>query len=50
MNDKTCYDCKHRRIIETSHEWLECKCKRDDQWHNPTLGCAEHEREADNDE
>lgn len=35
MNITTCFDCKHRRIIETAHEWIECHCKVDGRWHNP---------------
>ena len=31
----TCFDCRFRNIHETSHEDIECHCKKDGRWHNP---------------
>ena len=43
--DNWCFDCKHRRIHETSHEWIECLCKLDSKWHDVYKGCDKYERE-----
>ena len=32
---KDCFTCRFQNIQETSHEWIECKCKLDGKWHNP---------------
>lgn len=37
-----CFDCIYQNIIETSHEWIDCKCKNDGEWHNPYCGCENH--------
>ena len=53
----TCFDCKHRNIHETEHEWIECHCKCDGRWHNPyrpetfyNKDCPNWARIGDNDE
>lgn len=35
MSDYMCFDCEYRNIIETEHEWIECKCRADGRWHSP---------------
>lgn len=43
---KSCFGCIHQNIMETSHEWIECKCRLDGQWHNPFSGCDKCEEPA----
>lgn len=43
---KSCFGCIHQDIRETSHEWIECKCGLDGQWHNPFSGCDKCEEPA----
>lgn len=41
-----CFDCVHRNIMETSHEWIECKCKCDSTWQNPFFPhCTNYEED-----
>lgn len=49
-----CFDCVYRNIMETSHEWIECHCKKDGRWHNPfspNIGgeCENYQRKAEKD-
>lgn len=44
-----CFDCIHRNIMETSHEWIECKCKADGEWHDIYHPyCKNYEERKDN--
>ena len=48
-----CFDCVHRKIMETSHEWIECHCQMDGRWHNPYSPelfreCKNYEKENNN--
>ena len=51
-----CFECKHQNIMETSHEWIECRCKKDGKMHNPyrpmvmLTECPNFEKEEDNEE
>lgn len=40
----SCFTCKYQNIFETSHEWLDCKCKiGDGKFHSIKMDCDEWE-------
>ena len=49
-----CFDCRFQNIYETTHEWIECKCKKDGTKHNPyrpmvmIKDCPNWQKEDDN--
>lgn len=43
----SCFGCKHEHILETSHEWIECKCQLDGKMHDIFVGCDKYEQEVE---
>ena len=42
----SCFTCIHQNIMETSDEWIECKCKLDGVWRDPFCGCEHCENSS----
>lgn len=46
---KECMNCIHASgVVETSDEWLQCKCELDGRMHDVVSVCGKHEKENGN--